>query len=315
MKRYTIIGNTFICIIIIILLFLKIKSINSSEKFKILHISDDYYYIIKKNSILYFNNANSEEIEITNEISISTSDEWEMISLGIFKGLSFLVGNLLIIKNNLYAILESMICCKLQLNEINGKSEIYPYECVYEDYCYYLIGFINSEKTLYLNLYSNKYGECQSNMISTFFYNNIDSDDFSCKFMNSYTNNRVLSCFYQSGEQKDIVAQSFKISTNPTIGEIQPISSLTQFKASNGAKAIKSILSQDETQAFVCFINDNNNCDCLIYDITTNEWNDYSTYLYDCLPSSSSLNIEYFESSNEYVVYCFQSETKFFWLN
>ena len=60
----------------------------------------------------------------------------------------------------------------------------------------------------------------------------------------------------------------------------------------------------------ICFINDYNNVDCLIYDIINNQLINYSTYLYGCLLKFSSLNIEYFSNLNEYVLYCFQSSSK-----
>ena len=88
---------------------------------------------------------------------------------------------------------------------------------------------------------------------------------------------------------------------------------MTATKYNNGTKVIKSILSKDGKKSLVCFINDDNNGECLIYNITDNTWNDFSTYLSDCLPEITSLNIEYFENggeNGEYVLYCFQSETK-----
>ena len=81
-------------------------------------------------------------------------------------------------------------------------------------------------------------------------------------------------------------------------------------KSDNNARIIKSILSQDKTKAFVCYINNQNKCYCLTYNINDNSWNEESLYLEDCQNSEkSSLHIEYIES--EYIVYCFQSNNKF----
>jgi hypothetical protein len=108
-----------------------------------------------------------------------------------------------------------------------------------------------------------------------------------------------------------MIAKSFSIDiSNPSITEI---SSFTKTKDNNGAKDIKSIVSTDGKKSFVCFINDSNESECLIYDITENTWSESSTYLSECLSGLSSLNIEYMENLNgngKYVVYCFQSETK-----
>jgi hypothetical protein len=100
------------------------------------------------------------------------------------------------------------------------------------------------------------------------------------------SNEKVLTCFYQNSNIKQIIAKSFSIDvSNPNSSpSFQEISSLTATKYNNGTKVIKSILSKDGKKSLVCFINDDNNGECLIYNITDNTWNDFSTYLSDCLP-------------------------------
>ena len=126
--------------------------------------------------------------------------------------------------------------------------------------------------------------------------------------MQSPSNGKVLTCFYQNSIQKEIIATSLSIDI--TNSKIEEISSLIKSKSNKGAKIIKSTSSQDETKCLVCFINDYNNSDCLIYDINSNQWSGNSTYLFGCLLKFSSLNIEYFDNLNEYILYCFQSSSK-----
>ena len=131
--------------------------------------------------------------------------------------------------------------------------------------------------------------------------------------MQSQSNGKVLTCFYQNTNIKEIIAISLNIvidTTNITNSKIETISSLSKSQSNNGAKIIKSTLSQDKTKSLVCYINDYNNTDCLIYDITNNQWSGYYTYLIGCLLKFSSLNIEYFDNLNEYILYCFQSSSK-----
>ena len=125
--------------------------------------------------------------------------------------------------------------------------------------------------------------------------------------MQSSSNGEVFTCFYENN-LKEIVAINFNIDMSQDI--IIPISYLTKSKPNNGAKIIKSALSQDETKSYVCYINDNNNCDCLYYDSLTNEWSDSSTYLYGCLSTKNSLIFDYYDNSNEYFLYCYQSNSK-----
>ena len=126
--------------------------------------------------------------------------------------------------------------------------------------------------------------------------------------MQSPSNGQVLTCFYQ--KSNEIIASSFNTIFGLT-QKIELISTLAQSKINDGAKIIKSILSKDGKKAFVCYINDNNNCNCLTYCITNNKWSDYNTYLSNCVLDISSLNIDYSDNKNEYILYCFQSTTQF----
>ena len=143
--------NTFNLEKIFIIIFCVLKSIknNSIQNFKAIYISTNYYWIIKSDSIVYYNEANN----ISNSIytfddsqKITTIDEFEMISFGEFKNNSD-IANLLIVKNYVYAILNGNYFCNQKLTEIIGYSEIYPYECISIS-CYYIIGFINTNKNL-----------------------------------------------------------------------------------------------------------------------------------------------------------------------
>ena len=197
MKRNSKHSITFIKVII--LLFLRFSFIKSMERLRAFYISNNCYYIIKKNSILSFNTMNNQITNIYSsaQVLIFTSEEWEMISLGLFKGLSFPIADLFIIKNIVYAIFSNEVACSYQFNDLNGPLEVYPYNCIKDSFCYYIIGLINSDKTLYLYLYTNQSGYCQSSKISTFSYN-VDSENLSCLFMKSPSYNKVLTCLYQS---------------------------------------------------------------------------------------------------------------------
>jgi hypothetical protein len=145
-------------------------------------------------------------------------------------------------------------------------------------------------------------------LLDSYIINNAGSENLSCQLM-KYNSNKVLTCFYQNDTSKEIVASSFNIDTSNQ--KISIIESLTNSEQTYGAKIIKSRISKDETQSYVCYITDEKNCDCLIYDISNNEWRNHKTYLNDCIISLDSLNFEYYDISNEFFLYCKQSEFKF----
>ena len=64
---------------------------------------------------------------------------------------------------------------------------------------------------------------------------------------------------------------------------------------------------------FVCYILDNNNtCDCLKYDYSSDILRESGNYLENCLPKFSSLDIISYNIKNkiEFILYCFISETE-----
>jgi hypothetical protein len=80
------------------------------------------------------------------------------------------------------------------------------------------------------------------------------------------SNERVLTCFYQDGISNQMISKSFEINIEDvSYPTIQEISSFESIKSNCGAKVIKTILSRDKTKTFVCYVNDYNYCDCLIY--------------------------------------------------
>ena len=122
--------------------------------------------------------------------------------------------------------------------------------------------------------------------------------------MTSFTKGKLLTCFYQDSSKSNLIAKNFNINNGQIFN-----TTIEQSIENNGAKYIKSILSTDESNCLVCYINNENNTDCLIYHINSNSFNEYNTYLKGCLPKYSSLNIEYL--NNSYFIYCYQSPTKY----
>ena len=116
----------------------------------------------------------------------------------------------------------------------------------------------------------------------------VGSDDFSCQKMKY--DEIIFTCFYQNNNS-ELTAINYNITDN----QMSIISSTQQSNKNNGANFIKSILSLNKTKSLVCFINNDNNIDCLIYNITDNTFSESKTYLTGCLSKYSSINIEYLD--------------------
>ena len=125
--------------------------------------------------------------------------------------------------------------------------------------------------------------------------------------MESHSFGELLTCFYEI-DNNIIIANSLTINLNLADYKIESVFNKTQ--NNNGAKIIKSKLSKDQTKSYFCYINNNNNCDCLTYTILTNEWSDSTNYINTCLSKPTSLIFDYYDVSNEYFLYCFESDSK-----
>ena len=299
--------NCFWQKLILLLLIIFLKSINSAmlPNMKIYYLSQNKYMIITVNTVYHYTSS-SGSLEtffsfVGNQI-ITSDSESEMISFGQFDNIS----HLLIFKNSVYAVFGG-IFCNIENDKINNyKSEIFPLKII-NDYYYYIIGVINSEKKLILYLYKNRAGECNSILINNFSINNINSENFSCQLMQSSVYGELLTCFYEINGNI-IIANGLTVNYNIDNNNIA--SSFSVQKTNNGAKIIKTQLSHDGTKIYVCYINTNNNCDCLTYLIATNEWTDYTTYINSCLPNVNTLFFDYYEVSNEYFLYCYETNSK-----
>ena len=98
-------------------------------------------------------------IEFNDNPIITTEKELEMISVGRFKYNSE-PQNLMVIKNYIYSLSNNAFFCQKTINGIEGySSQVIPFKCT-DSLCYYIIGFINSNKILYLDLYEASLSNC-----------------------------------------------------------------------------------------------------------------------------------------------------------
>ena len=253
--------------LIIIIFISSFASIKSLENFKAIYLSGNYYYMITSQKITYYllddnGGTNSLIVGLVNDEIISTSQEVEMITFGKFRDNDG-VANLLIVKHYVYAILNNNYFCHVKLNEIVGfPPEVTAIKCM-NNFCYYVVGIINYNKELKLFLYKNPSYNCKGYCAHTSTINGIGSNNFNCHLMKSYSNEDILVCFYQKQDSNQLTADRLTIfiddnSCSTTSSETNPK------ELSYGIKIIKSSLSQDYKQAFVCFIDSNNDCKCLI---------------------------------------------------
>ena len=130
----------------------------------------------------------------------------------------------------------------------------------------------------------------------------INCDYISLQKMNITNETIVITCFYENENPKELATTSFEGNNFNLLSNLP-----SRYISNNGAKIIKSSISSDNTKSFVCYIDEENSCYCLIYDIIKNEWRNHIKYFDTCIPKFSLFDTLYFKTTNESFIYCFPS--------
>ena len=288
-----------------ILLFLIVK-IQSIPFFKTIPAINNKYYIITPDKIIFLNNNKGNydtKLNLTNNQIISNEDEYEKESYGKFNQAPTNHSHLLIIKDYIYAITdEGNLYCSYEISEINGGiSNVIPIQFLELDN-YFVIAMVNSNNKLLLYLYQNNLNSgCTTSKLLSFEYEiDISSKSVSCHYKTN------IICFYENNSN-ELVSSIFNINiTN------RKIEYSTSYSIHNGgAEIIKYIFSSNLNKYLVCYINSDNNCGCIPYDLYKNEWGNSTYYLKKCINKLYSINLQYFDSLNFYILSCFQTEKQF----
>ena len=295
----------FIRFQILFLYFAFFLKYTKSNDLKVLYLSQNKYYFITYEKI-YFYKVTPELISspytFNDNQKIQAFEELNMVNFGIFKDTNL---SIIIIKNYIYAISETIHYCNNKKEEITGYyPEVFPLNCT--SYCHYIIGFLNTQNLLNLFLYEtypNDY--CNSNLVYSLVIDNISSENYSCQLiLSSSSNGDLLICFLGNSNPNKLIVYKLKV-TNEKIENLEYIT-----KWNIGAKIIKSVLSKDGTKSYICYINNDDICECLTYSISDNEWSTYTSYINSCLSKTFSLFFYYHDISDDYSLYCYKSTSE-----
>ena len=296
--------NTKNIIFILLTYFNFFVIIESLPYLQTLPTVDNRYYIIFSREIIFLNsysNNYDSKHEFVDDQIITNEDESEMTYLKIFKDNPEIC--LLIVKDYIYGLsVRGNIYCNVKLDVINGHlSVVIPIQTASETISYFVIGLKNSNNKLELHLYRNtiRTSDCSCELLDSKEFNLVSSDNINCYYETSFL------CFYEN-DSNEIVAQYFTVDLN----FYNIYSSPTSYSKQNeGAKIIKSIISPDGSKYYICYTKNDNSGDCLIFDLSANQWSEPINYLSDCLLRVSSLNIKFFDSLDYILLSCFQSKT------
>ena len=317
------ISNKIILSIFIMNFF--ISNINNQQPYKTHYLEKYGYFVAVYNDRIILHNY---EGTITGELSFNTdeqkitsSDEDNMISIGPFYTNEYQI-IYVIVKNYIYFGIRGAIDKIIKIDNIGDRpSIIVPYQCIYnneqyQNYCYFFICLIDSDKKLRIYEYNNIYGQQALNCINNKTIDLIDSsgmtslsgsDIVTCQIM-TYNPNKVFVCFYEN-EKTEIGTMVLNIDTLEQDNLKQSI-----FKKNSGATNMKSILFNNNDKAFICYINNYNNIACIIFDLNRNDFEKEYKYIEKMSQSQRFFNIEYFESVDKFILSCYSSSNEFEYL-
>ena len=295
------------------LFFIKLINSQSLENFRRFHVENNNYYFVTSKEIIFYKAATQEQnsLKSFNSNEMLSEEELEYISFECYINQSKAPLCLLLIKNTAYALQKSGgIACSLELTEIKDyyTTFVYPVKCTATN-CYFMIGVRNSGNKLNLYMFGNEVYSCNSEKYSSLTLEGV-SDNLSCHLNQPSTNEDKLICFYENNS-KELIAINFSLD----LDNRKIIQEDSKSKPIDGAKIIESYLSSDKSDSVACYINDDNNCNCLKYNLNSRRYVDNSMnnkiYLEGCSPNFSSLNLEYYDTLGQFLLYCQQSSNKY----
>ena len=296
------------------ILFFKVLTINYSQIYASFFLEDfDKCLIVFDSKISFYKSSSFTEIistQLLNEQIISSSEEGQMISLGLFNENNH-KEIYIIVKNYIYNfVYDGTMNTKLSIDYLKEKiSKFIPYKIVYEEeyyYSYFFIAFIDSDKNINIYKYKHKLSN-EDFIIEDFNIFNLstksNSDSISCQIMKNKDNDNILTCFYE-----DILTQICALTIN--VDTLQQLSDLP-VKSNNGATYIQSKIFNSGKKAIVCYFSNNNKLACIIFDIIENAWKNEMIYSGIINYSSLVFNFYYFSKADSYLLSWISSSNQF----
>lgn len=308
--------------LIITVFILNLAKIDMHPIFKSIILNNEKNIIIDQNGIYIYNKEtltkiNSRSFDSSSEISFSDIDK---ISYFLFSPNSGDKFYFILIKNIIYILsFEGEFRYKYMILDDTQSSFciITPFKFVNSDESEYFIQYIKNNH-LIIKLYKFNFVSNTNELLSNFEaiilsssgnkMKNV-SNNFSCELMKNLNEDNVLTCFFQNENPKEIIASSFTVDTDND-------NSITEYSTktylNNGAKIIKSYLSSDSKKSLLCFIDNSDTSNCLVYNLVDFYEININPSLNYCLSNLLSLfNIVKIIDTNQYYVYCFHSSTEF----
>jgi len=308
--------------LIITVFILNLVKIDMHPIFKSIILNNEKNIIINQNGIYIYNKDSQ---SIINSYTFASSEisflDIDKISYFLFSPNTGDKFYFILIKNIIYILSsEGEFRYKYIILDDNVQinfCSITPFNFANSDESDYFIQYIYNDR-LIIKLYKFNFVSNSNELLNTFEGNilsssgnrmKIASNNFSCELMKNTNNDNLLTCFFQNENPKEIIASSFTVDTSNgnLINEYN-----TKTYLNSGAKIIKTNLSSDSKKSLVCYIDNSDASNCLIYNLDDFSEISINPSLNNCLSNLLSLfDVDKITDINQYYIYCFYSSTEF----
>ena len=303
-----------IFLIIIIFKYQFIKCFQFNEKYPsaLLLINGDIFLVSENGFKLYDSTFKTlkKNVDFTEEQKITSEVEAEKTSIAQFSDGIIIA----LVKNILFAFEsngEPIVQQNLNDSLTNGRYySLIPFkiDSLYYDY---IISYYDSATYFSIKYFrfSKNVNEVIENPLTFLQYTPINSYGevanileygLSCVIMIIDENEKVLTCFYEFSYPEELGVTSFEISYT----DIRPKERTPKFSPNHQASIIKSITSNDQKKALICYNKYYSDCICLHYNINDNEFSPEVKYFNQCKGMATTIKVYYFKERAQYMFIC-----------
>ena len=223
-------------------------------------------------------------------------------------------GNIFCLVNNILYILSS------NANNViyfNLPEELYDHFCSLNfykkenNYLYYTVVFSDNSKIFNLLYYKMNIESKINNLIVSKTYESINSEgmtqilfyiNIACEFMKSNSLGKLLVCFHENVDAKEIGISFFSPENN-----LEPLTSVSNIyiKIEDSLSMIKSNISKNLKTSLVCYLyNAGIGAFCFFFNINDLSYTEPIKYSDYCMPNIMNFRTYFFQKTNNYLFVC-----------
>ena len=311
-------NNNFKSYLYYIIIFLLIINIKSFQNFKAFNLISNDIVLITDQGIIKYDTSSNTQTTIKESTIISSLNDQDYISFTQFPeneggyAICRLKNTIFVYNNNLDNLYGSFEISEIQ----NFYCDMNPYKTL-DGRITIIISYINGDQKLRILMFKINKGQTDNfgeliHEVTRQVKNkdglemNALNKAISCELMvKSNYNNKLLTCFAAEQQYYSVIASIF----NPE-NSLSFLNFSENLIETSGTSIIKSAISPNKKNSFICLIDNNGYLNCFVYNSETNKLSEKIKFFDGCQQYSHNTDVRYISETNEYSANCFTSDTQ-----